>query len=80
MSERTRRRVGRPATLTYQPVQLNLKVHPSVRLSLQAEAQRRGLKLGALLTELVADAVGTTVDELTAAETFEDGDRIKRSA
>lgn len=80
MSERIRRRVGRPATLTYQPVQLNLKVHPSVRRSLQVEAQRRGLKLGALLTELVADAVGTTVDELTAAETSEDGDRIKRSA
>jgi hypothetical protein len=80
MSEQVRRRrVGRPATLSYTPVQMNLKVHPSVRRSLQAEAERRGLKLGALLTELVADAVGTTVDELTA-ETHEEDNLIRRSA
>ncbi|NKR30058.1 hypothetical protein GS966_25490 [Rhodococcus hoagii] len=61
-------------------MQLNLKVHPSVRRSLQAEAERRGLKLSALFTELVADATGKTVDELTAAETQEEDNLIKRSA
>lgn len=74
-----RRRVGRPATLSYTPVQLNLRVHPSVRRSLQAEAERQGLNPNALLTKLVADAIGTTVDELTS-ETHEEDTLIKRSA
>lgn len=72
--------MGRPATLSYTPVQLNLRVHPSVRQTLQAEAQRRGLNPNALLTELVADAIGTTVDKLTAADSHEEGVLIKRTA
>ncbi len=80
MSESARRRrVGRPS-LSYKPVQLNLRVHPGVRRSLQAEAQRRGLNPNALLTELVADALGTTVAELTAEETLEEDYLIKHSA
>lgn len=79
MSERVRRRsVGRPS-LSYTSVQLNLRVHPSVRRSLQAEAERQGLNPNALLTKLVADAIGTTVDELTA-ETHEEDNLIRRSA
>ena len=75
-----RRRVGRPA-LPYTPVQMNLRVHPSVRRFLHAEAERRGLNANTLLMEIVADAMGTTVDDLTAAEAQEEeGTQIQRSA
>ncbi len=80
MSEYKRRRVGRPATLTYEPAQVNFKVHPNVRRWFQEEAQRRGVSLGTILTEMLAAAEGTTVDELTAPEKSEDGDLIKKSA
>ncbi|WP_161987472.1 hypothetical protein [Prescottella subtropica] len=46
----------------------------------QEEAQRRGVSLGTILTEMLAAAEGTTVDELTAPEKSEDGDLIKKSA
>lgn len=75
-----RRRVGRPA-LPYTPVQMNLRVHPSVRRFLHTEAERRGLNANTLLMEIVADAMGTTVADLTAAGLQEEEDtQIQRSA
>ncbi|QQM55629.1 hypothetical protein [Rhodococcus pyridinivorans] len=62
-------------------MQMNLRVHPSVRRFLHAEAERRGLNANTLLMEIVADAMGTTVADLTAAEAQEEeGTQIQRSA
>lgn len=67
--------------MSYTSVQMNLRVHPSVRRFLHTEAERRGLNTNTLLMEIVADAMGTTVADLTANDSQEEEHtQIKRTA
>lgn len=61
------RPIGRPA-LPYKWVQLNAKVHPQVRLRLNAVAKERGTSVAALLLEYAAEVTGSTVEEVLATQ------------